>query len=531
MFQTPGGNAPVVYCKAADVAPNIRIYKKSGVNRPGLGRSGDPSKEVNSIQFGDVEVGKTNTKVVIVQNNTPLPVAYHFQAEDKGTFTFSQVSGVASARLETAVKVTFVPEYPGNFVRRIYCLLENAPTQFVDFIGTAYSENGRPQPMYQRHVDRMLRRAQLGYSRSSPKEIEDLLESSPVMAAELAKPREFAPGATRSGESTNVAVVVAQDHFRRVCNPTNDVVIHEEEVHFGAGSRLSSGIKKTVHVTNKTHEKVVCTWMVPRSDDDDDEKDFTVYPEAADVAAGATVEFTVSFRPSQDNFYYHQELEAYFYFKAQRNFRLVNDASFTPPWCKTLRVLGHTFGAQADQFIADIQCHAARVEFPDCVVGDVVFATKKFTNRGSTPASFLFRPDPSNIFDVRPTGGMIPAGDTALVSFRFRPKQTRQYHASIDAVFNNGTATFTTQLVGLGSAPALSFVGEGGVADGAVTRGTGGSGGGGGGFVGCVGGGGGDCCHRHHTPFVGGLAEGRAHAAVDASSSQRHQNRYSRRCC
>jgi len=240
VFQTPGGNAPVIYCKGHDVAPNVRIFKKSGVNRPGLGRSGDLSKEVNSVQFGDVEVGKTSSKVVIVQNNTSLPCSYHFQAEDKGTFSFSQVSGVAAPGLETAVTVTFRPEYAGNFVRRIYCLLENgrrpeifcvhlqlkadidlrvrvhmcvcayvcvcassaiycaAPTQYVDFLGTAFSENGRPQPIYQRHLDRFLRRAQLGYSRSSPKEIEDLVESSEVLAAEMSKPREFANGVSLS---------------------------------------------------------------------------------------------------------------------------------------------------------------------------------------------------------------------------------------------------------------------------------------------------------------------------------------------
>ena len=151
-----------------------------------------------------------------------------------------------------------------------------------------------------------MRRQQLGYSRYSPKEIEALLESGQALAQELSKPREFSPGATRSGESTHVSVVTAQDHFRRVCNPTNDVLIVEEEIHFGAGSRLAPPIRKIVHVTNKTHEKVVCTWMVPRSDDDDDEKDFVIFPEAADVAAGKTVQFTVAFRPSQDNFYYHQ---------------------------------------------------------------------------------------------------------------------------------------------------------------------------------------------------------------------------------
>ena len=248
------------------------------MNRPGLGRSGDRSKEVNAIQFGDVEVGKVSSKVVIVQNNTPLPVTYHFQCEDKGTFTFSQISGIAPPHLETPVTVSFRPEYAGNFVRRIYCLLENAPTQYVDFVATAFGDGGRPQPIYQRHVDRFHRRAQLGYSRLAPKEIEELVESSPSMAEELLhKQREFAPGATRSGESLNKAVVIAQDQFRRVCNPLNDVLIQEEEVHFGAGSRLRQNEKKVVHVTNKTHEKVVCTWMIPDSDDDDDVKDFFVY--------------------------------------------------------------------------------------------------------------------------------------------------------------------------------------------------------------------------------------------------------------
>ena len=66
--------------------------------------------------------------------------------------------------------------------------------------------------------------------------------------------------------------------------------------------------------------------------------------------------------------------QAYAYYKTNRTFRLVDDDSFTPPWCLPLRVTGHTFPESAEHFLAKVAVSVARVGFPACHVGDAVYA-------------------------------------------------------------------------------------------------------------------------------------------------------------
>ena len=64
---------------------------------------------------------------------------------------------------------------------------------------------------------------------------------------------------------------------------------------------------------------------------------FIVTPMQQDINPGQTVNFAVNFYPLQSNRNYVSDLEAMVFFKNQRTFRLVNDATMTPPWCVTVR--------------------------------------------------------------------------------------------------------------------------------------------------------------------------------------------------
>ena len=67
---------------------------------------------------------------------------------------------------------------------------------------------------------------------------------------------------------------------------------------------------------------------------------FSVVPKTADILPKSTFDFRANFRPRMDNSFYGAQLECFVYFKSMRNFRLVNDDTFTPPWCLTPMVAG-----------------------------------------------------------------------------------------------------------------------------------------------------------------------------------------------
>lgn len=60
--------------------------------------------------------------------------------------------------------------------------------------------------------------------------------------------------------------------------------------------------------------------------------------------------------------------------------RMVKDATLQPPWCLTLRVLGHTF--LGEQFLAkaSLSTHQTghKLCFPACHLGDTVYQTIRY---------------------------------------------------------------------------------------------------------------------------------------------------------
>jgi hypothetical protein len=94
---------------------------------------------------------------------------------------------------------------------------------------------------------------------------------------------------------------------------------------------------------------------------------------------------------------------------------LVDDNAFVPPWCIPLRVFGHTFPS-TDQFLPKVVCNLPKasvgelkysLHFPPCLVGECVYQTIQLTNPSGTPAFFQFFPDPTRIFEVKPTVGLV----------------------------------------------------------------------------------------------------------------------------
>lgn len=82
---------------------------------------------------------------------------------------------------------------------------------------------------------------------------------------------------------------------------------------------------------------------------------------------------------------YGAELEAFVSFKAQREFQLVEEAAVAPPWCLTVRCVGHSFPPTAERFLPSFDLSRPQLVFPARPSGEPAFRTVGLANCGDAP--------------------------------------------------------------------------------------------------------------------------------------------------
>lgn len=195
---------------------------------------------------------------------------------------------------------------------------------------------------------------------------------------------------------------------------------------------------------------MTCIWM--DEEDSNGEVLFIVTPKSADIPSKSVMEFQVQFRPTVDSEFYGKQLECFCYFKSMRNFRLVNEDTFTPPWCLSPEIAGNTFPPGEDTFIPKINFSRTKVVFPPCYIDRSEYQTIKIVNSGDTTVKFSFLDNTntagiggdtelSNLggpaFSVKPRVGVLKRGESRLIVFRFSPSETRLYEEAFTCYFNN----------------------------------------------------------------------------------------------
>uniref|UniRef100_K3WH51 Uncharacterized protein n=1 Tax=Globisporangium ultimum (strain ATCC 200006 / CBS 805.95 / DAOM BR144) TaxID=431595 RepID=K3WH51_GLOUD len=504
---TPGGNTVQITCKGKADGTVVSIWKKN------LESNFVTTKSVN---FQDVQVGKTVSRVITLRNESPMDVHFHFSCQRHGVFHFDNVNGKIPPYLDVNVTITFTPTQAGNFYRRFFLLIHNQSTQFVDVLGTGYDDKTRPSPFQQAHVDAYHLRVSAGLGLLSPDQLEtywqdhgdelflqgvlrrmkqeesvantmkriqeqNRSEGLGLVASPTGKSASSGPIATtlatpsvpplnqvltRSGEASIADVGVCHEYFVSVEEKGNAVVVIGDLLDFGNCGIVQFPSKKTLQVTNNTHGKVTCTWRVsmastnPEDVSGNSTKIFQIFPESSDISAGGTCEFRIAFQPTQVNAYYFAELEGFVSFKSNRTFRLVNVETFTPPWCLVSNVCGNTFASPTEQFLSKLTFRVSKqkVHFPPCYLGDSVFQTILMENACDTPVLFSFVTDPSEIFDCKPQCGYIATKSFQLVQIRFSPRKTKKYTHMLQCIVNNARSRpDTIELTGICALPALVF--------------------------------------------------------------------------
>ena len=514
-FRTPGGCTTTLSLKAQVMPVNVIARKEVRGTTSTLS-----STPLNSINFGDVEIGSVQTRILFLKNDSAVEASFDVLCNAEGTFKVEPSQGTIPAEMETHLKLTFVPTRPINYYRRIFILLSDSLPLFFDAYGSGFIrargeiKEQRPLPLRHAHIQAFRNRSVQGLGRLNPDELDSIVARDGLsdLFAVPGRNGTMAMSVTslknpvsRTGEASRIALAVAHELFINDNDPSSrEVTIDRNDIDFGYTPHGSTSEFRTVTVTNHTSGKMMISWYCPcitsnaneiqrsvlasgntnQNIGDVNAAAFDVVPPVADLNPESSVTFKIYFRPLQSTRNYVSELEAFVFFKNQRTFRLVNDATLTPPWCIPVQVVGHTFSS--GQLLATAKLSGGSIRngkilFPCCYLGDALFQCVRLRNVSNLPSTFKFslgwdddvsdrmgsgsnranqnavidRMD-TTVFSIKPMSGEVAAHGFRLICIRFQPNQNKKYLQLLKCIINGSIGT-NILLEGTASLPSLKF--------------------------------------------------------------------------
>ncbi|GFR66876.1 coiled-coil domain-containing protein 108-like [Elysia marginata] len=183
---------------------------------------------------------------------------------------------------------------------------------------------------------------------------------------------------------------------------------------------------------------------------------------------------------------YGNELECHVSYKSLRDFRLVEDRTHCPPWCLTLKCLGHTFLPGNETFLPRQAVLPQVIVFPAINTGESAYRTLVMGNMGDTPitydltSSLVASPgqtvcgrsrcgtavtnDPASdqkVFAVKPSKGILKSG-YQVFTVRMTPKTVNSFtHDLLLRLNDNEKYDQTVHLCGSAESADVLLDGEG----------------------------------------------------------------------
>lgn len=380
----------------------------------------DVRLSTRSIQFGEVQCGKSGTRTLQLHNDSDRPALFHFVDMDnaRGIFWLDRRSGVIPPDSYIVVTVSFAPTSSSNYFRHLQCVVKGAAAPLSLFLlGTAYAKSSRPALLEQSHVD-LFRNMQLdGVREYAEGDKKRMTRNDGEGEEEEEESRKKAPVRLLSATHCFLEAMLPMDSKLR------DISISPAELDFGACSTVTMSEKQVITLTNHTSLEVSVCWLTPgetRAPCYPAEKPlFAIYPPACEVKPKGQQDFVVTFRPQSESSYEGGFLEVLVAPKVNRTFRLVDLDHFTPPWLLSIRGMGHTMGNLRNDSKLDIS--EPNIRFRACAPGQRTYQVAVFSNPGDTCIAFRILPPTDAAVDEN--APLSKAGMDSSVPFRAYPPQ------------------------------------------------------------------------------------------------------------
>lgn len=147
------------------------------ITASGCGAGPKVCVEPNLVNFNDVPAKTSITRAFTLRNDSSISAHYQFLVEKNSTFKIDKLSGTIGPNSIISLQVKMCPLEPINYHRRVYCLVDNQDTIFVDFLGTCYNDKRRPATFKPQHLTNYQNRVLNGLVEFGPEQIEEMIKS------------------------------------------------------------------------------------------------------------------------------------------------------------------------------------------------------------------------------------------------------------------------------------------------------------------------------------------------------------------
>ncbi|XP_019617941.1 PREDICTED: cilia- and flagella-associated protein 65-like [Branchiostoma belcheri] len=404
-----------------------------------VGKARGPSVSIGSqaLAFGCVDSGGTVTQTFNIVNETDLPASYQFMIDSReSVFKFEHVSGVLPPQGLHKVVVHFCPVHPINYYRRVACLVHNHDPLYVDMIGTCHTELVKPAVLHLHHLERYQKHVERGFSLFPPELLNNLVKENKLQldqtgALMLKEAEAVEPFTHPPFHPSPMTEFFDDGHYSDVTYSVRHVSSDLHQADFGRCTNFKKIPSQVVHLTNHTKGKITVYWMCR------DSNIFSVTPQTCDIPSEGATSFRVTFKPDAEDQFFGAELECFAFYKSMRDFKLVEDKSFCPPWCLTLTCIGHTFKLGKETFLPRFTLDSKRVVFPAVNPNESTYRTALLTNHSDTPIQYVFSQDETKTFTIKPSKGLIPPKSHQLYAFRMLPAVADTYRYQLPCRMND----------------------------------------------------------------------------------------------
>ncbi|CAM9364632.1 unnamed protein product [Lampetra planeri] len=383
------------------------------------------------LVFDRMLVGEVGVRTLELRNSSAVPAIYQFALDtESSVFGLERVCGELPPHATVQLRVTFTPQQPINYYRRVACLVHHQAPVHVELLGAGSTVETTPAVLRGEHIQRCHTNARRGLTLQSPPTLLSMLHNKKLCLdptdgslipcqeeVEKQEPTTVAPSNAVFDHRVDGRFELCWDEAL----PPTHVSLSASMLDFSAFVRDGEkAAALALSLRNHTHGTVCVVWTASA------DGEFHVEPAECEVPPLKTIALRVTFRPRRRNTLHYAELEACAFYKvgaSMKDFRLVEEPTMCLPWCLTLAVSTHTFQPGQQPFPPTCNLSSAH-EFPAVTAGKSTHTTALLTNTGDTPIFFslpgaIGSKEPEGVgLVVRPSQGLVPPGGKQVVLLR-----------------------------------------------------------------------------------------------------------------
>ncbi|XP_056144876.1 cilia- and flagella-associated protein 65 [Lampris incognitus] len=431
------------------------------------------------VDFGCVEQGQEVLRTLELINSSPARAVYQWDLDCSGHSIFSihPAEGTLHPHSCTLLKVFYRATQPIVHYRRVACLVLHGDPTFLDIIGTCHSELQQPTILRPRHLVLYHLHQCYGLTQYPPDLLRTMLQEGMVHLDQngaLYRPEQESgqgPDSATAIESTPMEEyfqacsgrIAPLSHSSSYSSSPHITVEPAELLFYRRSSFLSSSSSssQSVSITNHTKGKLSLVWTTAP------DSPFSVSPSSSQLGPLKSTSFRVIYTPMQLNTFHGAQLECFAVYKALQDCHEAEEWMLCPPWCVTVRVIGHSFQLGKEHFIPHCHVQHPQVIFP--VLSVPSYRTVLFQNNGDLPLAFHLDLDwalnlssPATPVCVAPSCGLIRPGEHQILTLRTTPSEESP-KKGFNLSFQLNAAKHVQELTvfNVAEKPCVSFEGDG----------------------------------------------------------------------